>query len=661
MLSYPCHWRILSLDLIVWKWHELGLIWMAILFLHAIWKMPSPTSLSEVADLCLGQDLGSRSLGKLVTLALVLASTDDLRVPGISRAPCPEGQRAPWVSAAVAHLLLHMLGSLVAPCRGDGCLVVHSLHHAAVPGHPLCNGRQTQQPYGSNQSAVDLACAWRREHLAHQWVLRLGLLPRQLHAARWMCCRYGSDWSRSFFPPAGCATSAFQSVWLQNDTHAQETLVLRQCLRWLAALAAPPLVVLRGHLPSKWQVLQPLLGNAAVVARRAVQLRGSKHRNLGWNVRTDGSWSNRFASNCIVSGGGSLEPLGHVSLLGLVLCVPLSWQRRASGREWPEAPSGPCPAEGTSVEVVVRGDGNVVAGNGNVAPGKSRQRHWRLLLWHSVGFEWDWDLHLHRQLSICWLLWPGLCFVLWAATGHRWFPHLPSGSSNSWSEGCLTDGLRRLTLTEKSVEAPLQLLVQFFSFLYVTSNDYAVISFSVSMLLSLSSVVDAAYTLMELNLLPELSAHKVSTSYLSVQTNSKEVQLGDGKDVAKWSLRAMSGVQKNTRRQIARKPKKLFQRYWINGQWIHALILAGALLKMYWIQRRSLFLFVFCWLLCHSGGLVICCFLCRGAPHSFEIFFLVPMEGPWNCGYPFSNLRWNKSKTPNVMWPTDLHGLLYML
>ena len=106
-------------------------------------------------------------------------------------------------------------------------------------------------------------------------------------------------------------------------------------------------------------------------------------------------------------------------------------------------------------------------------------------------------------------------------------------AANSWSEGCLTDGLRRLTLTEKSVEAPLQLLVQFFSFLYVTSNDYAVISFSVSMLLSLSSVVDAAYTLMELNLLPELSAHKVSTSYLSVQTNSKEVQLGDGKDVAK--------------------------------------------------------------------------------------------------------------------------------
>ena len=106
-------------------------------------------------------------------------------------------------------------------------------------------------------------------------------------------------------------------------------------------------------------------------------------------------------------------------------------------------------------------------------------------------------------------------------------------AANSWSEGCLTDGLRRLTLTEKSVEAPLQLLVQYFSFLYVTSNDYAVLSFSVSMLLSLSSVVDAAYTLMELNFLPELSVQEVSTSYLRVQTNSKEVQLGDGKDFAK--------------------------------------------------------------------------------------------------------------------------------
>ena len=93
-------------------------------------------------------------------------------------------------------------------------------------------------------------------------------------------------------------------------------------------------------------------------------------------------------------------------------------------------------------------------------------------------------------------------------------------AANSLSEGCLTDELRRLTLTEKSVEAPLQLLIQFFSFLYVTFSDYAVLSFSVSMLVSLYSVVDAAYTLMELNLLRELSLQEVSTSYLSDSSDS---------------------------------------------------------------------------------------------------------------------------------------------
>jgi len=93
-------------------------------------------------------------------------------------------------------------------------------------------------------------------------------------------------------------------------------------------------------------------------------------------------------------------------------------------------------------------------------------------------------------------------------------------AANSLSEGCLTDELRRLTLTEKSVEAPLQLLIQFFSFLYVTFSDYAVLTFSVSMLVSLYSVVDAAYTLMELNLLRELSLQEVSTSYLSDSSDS---------------------------------------------------------------------------------------------------------------------------------------------
>ena len=147
-----------------------------------------------------------------------------------------------------------------------------------------------------------------------------------------------------------------------------------------------------------------------------LQLQGSSQRTIDWNVQTGGKWSTPFASNCIDAGGGGLEPLGHVSLLGLVLGMALLWQRRTSGRESSDAPSGPCSdqAEGTSIEVV---------------PGKSRKRHWPLLLWHSVGFERNCDLHPHRQLSICLRLLSGLCLVLWAATGHRWFPHLPSGSS----------------------------------------------------------------------------------------------------------------------------------------------------------------------------------------------------------------------------------------
>ena len=158
-----------------------------------------------------------------------------------------------------------------------------------------------------------------------------------------------------------------------------------------------------------------MLGIAAVVASGAVQYHGSTQTSI---VSTKeghgfcglrGIWIRHFASTRIRAGGGGLDPLGRVSLLGLV-CIP--WP----GREWSDGYSVPCPdqAEKTSVEVV---------------PGKSRKRRWLLLHWHSVGFEWDWDLHLDRQLSICWLLCPGLCFVLWAATGHRWFPHLLSGSS----------------------------------------------------------------------------------------------------------------------------------------------------------------------------------------------------------------------------------------
>ena len=151
--------------------------------MHAIWEMPSPTSLSEVAD-CMGQDLGSNSgVGPCI----------DWCQPSSCRkwsSAVPRRPKSFMGQSAVVHLLLHVGGSLVAPHCSDCCLVFHSLHFAAVPGDPLCNGRQPQQPMGSNESASHLACTWRREYLAHQWVLCLGLLPRQLHAANWM---YSSD------------------------------------------------------------------------------------------------------------------------------------------------------------------------------------------------------------------------------------------------------------------------------------------------------------------------------------------------------------------------------------------------------------------------------------------------------------------------------------
>lgn len=63
-----------------------------------------------------------------------------------------------------------------------------------------------------------------------------------------------------------------------------------------------------------------------------------------------------------------------------------------------------------------------------------------------------------------------------------------------------TDDLEMIMLSEKSVEAPLQLLLQFYAFPFVTSSDVAVFSYICSLLLSLKSVAEAAYWLAELKL-----------------------------------------------------------------------------------------------------------------------------------------------------------------
>ena len=66
--------------------------------------------------------------------------------------------------------------------------------------------------------------------------------------------------------------------------------------------------------------------------------------------------------------------------------------------------------------------------------------------------------------------------------------------------GQSTDDLEVIMLSEKSVEAPLQLLLQFYAFPFVTSSDAAVFSFICSLLLSFKSVAEATYWLAELKL-----------------------------------------------------------------------------------------------------------------------------------------------------------------
>ena len=48
---------------------------------------------------------------------------------------------------------------------------------------------------------------------------------------------------------------------------------------------------------------------------------------------------------------------------------------------------------------------------------------------------------------------------------------------------------------------------------------------------------------------------------------------------------------------------------------------------------------------------MICCFLCRGAPHSFEYFFGAD-GGPLKLRIFVLHLF-----PAHMMWPTDLHGL----
>ena len=66
--------------------------------------------------------------------------------------------------------------------------------------------------------------------------------------------------------------------------------------------------------------------------------------------------------------------------------------------------------------------------------------------------------------------------------------------------GQSTDDLQKIMLSEKALEAPLQLFLQFYAFPFVTSSRVAVLSFIFSLFLSLKSVAEATYWLAELKL-----------------------------------------------------------------------------------------------------------------------------------------------------------------
>eukprot|EP00435_Cladocopium_sp_Y103_P011670 s4584_g3.t1 len=77
---------------------------------------------------------------------------------------------------------------------------------------------------------------------------------------------------------------------------------------------------------------------------------------------------------------------------------------------------------------------------------------------------------------------------------------LVSATCESLKLGQSTDDLEIIMLSEKAVESPLQLLLQFYAFPFVTASEFAVFSFILSLLLSLKSVAEATYWLAELKL-----------------------------------------------------------------------------------------------------------------------------------------------------------------
>ena len=101
---------------------------------------------------------------------------------------------------------------------------------------------------------------------------------------------------------------------------------------------------------------------------------------------------------------------------------------------------------------------------------------------------------------------------IWQQIKQGAFHKLLSSCKESLQAGKATDDLELIMLSEKSVEAPLQLMLQWYAFIFVTSDVTAVVSNFVSVCFSFKSVADATYNLVELNLMSAVSEQESSSS-----------------------------------------------------------------------------------------------------------------------------------------------------
>ena len=101
---------------------------------------------------------------------------------------------------------------------------------------------------------------------------------------------------------------------------------------------------------------------------------------------------------------------------------------------------------------------------------------------------------------------------IWQQIRRGAFHKLLSSCQESLQAGKATDDLELIMLSEKSLEAPLQLMLQWYAFIFVTSRVSAVFFFFFSICFSFKSVAEAVYNLVELDLFEMMLMEEESTS-----------------------------------------------------------------------------------------------------------------------------------------------------